>query len=129
MVLDAFLLNTQHYKVHIKGKVKQSRERSTALSNTSVLLLLKREPSGRPQLWLPALLYLLLSVSIFLLLTYFIWVNLFLWQHLKISSLCLFDSCLVNLYLIMFIFFLQAKVTSTVEAFRSKFLNKSPLNL
>ena len=26
MVLDASLLNTQHYKVWIKGKVKQSRE-------------------------------------------------------------------------------------------------------
>ena len=26
MVLDAFLLNTQHYKVQIKGKVEQSRE-------------------------------------------------------------------------------------------------------
>ena len=26
MVLDAALLNTQHYKVWIKGKVEQSRE-------------------------------------------------------------------------------------------------------
>ena len=31
MVLDASLLNTQHYKVRIKGKVEQSRERSCAL--------------------------------------------------------------------------------------------------
>ena len=30
MVLDASLLNTQHYKVGIKGKVEQSRERSSA---------------------------------------------------------------------------------------------------
>ena len=29
MVLDATLLNTQHYKVRIKGKVEQSRERSS----------------------------------------------------------------------------------------------------
>ena len=36
MVLDAFLLNTQHYKVCIKGKVEQSRERSSALPNTLV---------------------------------------------------------------------------------------------
>ena len=34
MVLDAALLNTQHYKVKIKGKVEQSKERSSALSNT-----------------------------------------------------------------------------------------------
>ena len=31
MVLDASLLNTQRYKVRIKGKVEQSRERSSAL--------------------------------------------------------------------------------------------------
>ena len=30
MVLDAALLNTQHYKVRIKGKVEQSREWSSA---------------------------------------------------------------------------------------------------
>ena len=36
MVLDAALLNTQHYKVRIKGKVEQSREWSSALPNTSV---------------------------------------------------------------------------------------------
>ena len=36
MVLDASLLNTQHYKVRIKGKVKQSRERSSALPHTLV---------------------------------------------------------------------------------------------
>ena len=30
MVLDAALLNTQHYKVRIKGKVEQSREKSSA---------------------------------------------------------------------------------------------------
>ena len=34
MVLDASLLNTQQYKVVIKGKVKQSRERSSALPYT-----------------------------------------------------------------------------------------------
>ena len=31
MVLDTALLNTQHYKVHIKGKVEQSREWSSTL--------------------------------------------------------------------------------------------------
>ena len=31
MVFDAALLNTQHYKVRIKGKVGQSREWSSAL--------------------------------------------------------------------------------------------------
>ena len=36
MLLDAALLNTQNYKVRIKDKVEQSRERSNALPNTSV---------------------------------------------------------------------------------------------
>ena len=37
MVLDGTLLNTQHYKVRFKGKVEQSRERSSTLPYTLVL--------------------------------------------------------------------------------------------
>ena len=37
IVLDTFLHNTQLYKVYIKGKVEQSRERIRALPNTSAL--------------------------------------------------------------------------------------------
>ena len=37
MVLDTSLFNTQQYKVRIKGKVEQSRQRSSALPYTSVL--------------------------------------------------------------------------------------------
>ena len=36
MVLDYTLLNTQQYKVRIKGKVEKSRERSSALPYASV---------------------------------------------------------------------------------------------
>ena len=36
MVPDTSLLNSQQYKVHIKGKVEQSKERSSALPDTSV---------------------------------------------------------------------------------------------
>ena len=36
MVLDAALLNTQHYKVRIKDKVEQSREWRSTLPYTSV---------------------------------------------------------------------------------------------
>ena len=36
MVLDAALLNTQYYKVEIKGKVEQSQEGSGALLYTLV---------------------------------------------------------------------------------------------
>ena len=36
MVIDTSLINTQHDKVRIKGKVEQSRERSNTLPYTSV---------------------------------------------------------------------------------------------
>ena len=36
MVFDAALLNTQHYKVRIKGKVEKSRDWSSTLPYTSV---------------------------------------------------------------------------------------------
>ena len=36
MLLDAALLNTQHYKVRIKGKVEQYMEWSSALPYTLV---------------------------------------------------------------------------------------------
>ena len=45
MILDTSLLNTQQYKVRIKGKTEQSRERSSALPYTSV-----KEPSDHPRL-------------------------------------------------------------------------------
>ena len=36
IVLDTSLLNTQQYKLRIKGKVEQSKEKSSALPYTSV---------------------------------------------------------------------------------------------
>ena len=42
MVLDATLLHTQHYKVRIKGKVKQSREWSSALLYTLVVVAIEK---------------------------------------------------------------------------------------
>ena len=36
IVLGNFLLYTHHHKVHIKGKVEQSREKNCTLPNTSV---------------------------------------------------------------------------------------------
>ena len=36
MVPDAALLDTQYYKIRIKSKVKQSKERSSALTHTTV---------------------------------------------------------------------------------------------
>ena len=41
IVLDAAMLNTQHYKVRIKSKVEQSREWTRALSYTLVVVIEK----------------------------------------------------------------------------------------
>ena len=41
VVLDTSLLNTQHYKVHFKGKVEQSKERSSASLCHSVVAIEK----------------------------------------------------------------------------------------
>ena len=56
MVLDASLLNTQHYKVWIKGKVEQPRE-GVAPSHTPWCSSYRKwDPSGHPRLWSPTLL-------------------------------------------------------------------------
>ena len=50
MVLDVTLLNTQHYKVRIKGKVEQSRERISAFPLHIGVVAIEKEPSGHPRL-------------------------------------------------------------------------------
>ena len=42
MVPDATLVNTQHYKVQIKGKVEKSRERSSTLSYLLGVVAIKK---------------------------------------------------------------------------------------
>ena len=42
IVLDATLLNTQHYKVRIKGEVEQSREKSSTHLQIGVVAIKKR---------------------------------------------------------------------------------------
>ena len=48
MVLDAALLNSQHYKVWIKDKVEQSRERSSASSLHLGVVANKKRVFGSP---------------------------------------------------------------------------------
>ena len=64
MVLDGSLLNTQQYKVRIKGKVEQSRETCSVLLCNSALWRLKRKPSSRPLLRSLTLLYLYIPIYI-----------------------------------------------------------------
>ena len=39
MVLDAALLNTQHYKVRIKGKMEQPKERSSTSLHLGIVAI------------------------------------------------------------------------------------------
>ena len=48
MVLAVALLNTQHYKTRIKGKVEQSREWSSTLSNTFGVVAIEKGAFGSP---------------------------------------------------------------------------------
>ena len=48
MVLDAALLNIQHYKVRIKGKVEQSREWSSALPQHLGVVSIEKEAFKSP---------------------------------------------------------------------------------
>ena len=59
IVFDAAKLNTQYYKVRIKGKVKQSKEWSSTPSAPRRSRLLKREPLDHPRLQSPTLLLLI----------------------------------------------------------------------
>ena len=49
MVLDTTLLNTQHYKVRITGKVEQSREWSAPFLHLGVVAI-ERKHSGHTRL-------------------------------------------------------------------------------
>ena len=48
MVLDISLLNTQHYKVRIKGQVEQLKERNNTPRQLGVVAI-EKEPSGGPR--------------------------------------------------------------------------------
>ena len=48
MVLDTSLLNTQHYKVRIKGKVELSMEKSSALPLHFSVVAIEKRAFGLP---------------------------------------------------------------------------------
>ena len=48
MVLDTSLFNTQHYKVRIKGKVEQSRERSSTPTLHLDVVAIEKGAFGSP---------------------------------------------------------------------------------
>ena len=50
MVLDATLLNTQHCKVEIKGKVEQTREKSSAFSLHLGVVAIEKGAFGSPSI-------------------------------------------------------------------------------
>ena len=71
MVLDTSLLNTQHYKVRIKGKVEQSRERSGAFPDSSVLLANEKGAFGSPLSTVTYFTFSLYFIAFYLFFIYF----------------------------------------------------------
>ena len=75
MVLDASLLNTQHYKVRIKGKVKQSKEIELCPSPTTWCSSYWK---GSLQLWSPTLLictFVYIYIYIYIYLKFIQWIK------------------------------------------------------
>ena len=68
MVIDASLLNTQHYKVRIKGKVEQSREGVAPSPTPSCSSY--RKGSLRVTLDYGRQLYFLLSINIIIIISF-----------------------------------------------------------
>ena len=63
MVLGTSLLSTQHYKVRIKGKVEQSREKSSALPYTTVVVVIEKGVFRSPSTTVANFPYLLLAFN------------------------------------------------------------------
>ena len=63
MVLDASLLNTQHYKERIKGKVEKSRERSSALPQHLSVVAIEKGAFRSPSIMVANFTYLLFLAS------------------------------------------------------------------
>ena len=63
MVRDASLLNTQQYKVGIKGKMEQSGERSIAPPHLGVVAI-EKGPFGSPSTKVANFTYLLSRIGI-----------------------------------------------------------------
>ena len=70
MVFDATLLNIQHYKVRIKGKMEQSRERNCALPLHLDVEAVEKEAFGSPSTMVTNFILLNIYMFMFLLLMF-----------------------------------------------------------
>ena len=100
MVLDTSLLNTWQYKVHIEGKVEQSRKRNSTLPYTSVQQLLKREPSGRPRLQSPTYIYIYIYIYIYKVnISIFIFIYIYIYRFIY-----MYINICIYIYICMYIY-------------------------
>ena len=93
MVLDSSLLNTQDYKVGIKGKVEQSRERSGAPLRIGVVAV-EKEAFGSPSttvanlyiyIYIYIYIYVCVCVCVYIYVVNSMSFQTFLYGHLKFS--------------------------------------------
>ena len=80
MLLDVNLLNIQHYKARVYGKVEQSREWSCALG---LVAIEEKEPSDHPRLRSPTLLtlYLIAYVYIYIYIYIYMHKNMYIYMN------------------------------------------------
>ena len=74
MVLDASLLNTQHYKVRIKGKVEQSRE-GVAPSLHIGVVAIEKGAFGLPSTMVANFTYLYIFDVVLFFLAHSVWMD------------------------------------------------------
>ena len=82
MVLDTFLLNTQQYKVHIKDKVEQSRERSSTPLHLNVVAIEKGV------FWLPSTTVTKTYIYIYIYICIYIYIYIYIFFFFQIENYC-----------------------------------------
>ena len=87
MVLDISLLNTQHYKKRIKGKVEQFRERTSALPYTSVALYYDRQLYFYEHMFVCT----------------YIYIYIYIYKHVK-TCICSYIYIIMHAYIYIYIY-------------------------
>ena len=107
MVLDTSLLNTQQYKVCIKGKVEKSRERSSALPDILGVLAIEKGDFWSPSTTVTnfTLLYIYIYIHFIYIYIYTLYIYIYIYiyilyiyiyiLHGKVCDPCMYGGALV----------------------------------
>ena len=98
VVLDTSLLNTQQYKVRIKVKVEQSRERNSALPYLSVVAI-EKEAFWSPSTTVTNFTYIYLSTYLYIIFILFLFLSMYFKHSITHPSNCINVNLLFSIFL------------------------------